>query len=175
MKKILMVGLTVLVCMAFISTGFAQTATEKATKAATDAAKEKGKEVGKDMGEKAKQTVTDKAAEKTAPAPAAPEKKVEKKAAKKAKAHQYTGEVTAIDMAAKSLTVKGKDGDKTFDIAEAKMKAEPKAGDRVKVKFTETDGKLLAGSVTGIKGSKKATEKEAKPADKAAPAPVPAK
>jgi|WetSurMetagenome_2_1015567.scaffolds.fasta_scaffold18663_4 hypothetical protein len=56
MKRFLMIALAVLVSVAFVTTVFAQTATEKATKAATETATEKGKAVG----DKATQTVTGK-------------------------------------------------------------------------------------------------------------------
>ena len=88
----------------------------------------------------------------------APEKKVEKKAAPKGKAQQYRGEVTGMDTAAKTLTVKGKKGDMTFDVTNAKMKAEPKAGDKVMVKYVEKDGKMIASSVI-VKGAKAKTTK----------------
>ena len=72
--------------------------------------------------------------------------------------------------------------DKTFDVTDAKMKSEPKAGDKVMVKYTETDGKMVAIFVVGVKGAKKAvkkaktTEKPAAAPEKAAPAaPAPAK
>jgi hypothetical protein len=112
------------------------------------------------------------APEKAAPAPApAPEKKAETKAAWKGKMHHFWGEVTAMDMAAKTLTVKGKKGDMTFDVTDAKMKGEPKVGDKVMVKYMKKDGKMVAKSVK-MKGAKKA-EKPMAP-EKAAPAPAPA-
>jgi hypothetical protein len=109
-------------------------------------------------------------------------KKVEKKVAPKAKTPQYTGEVTAMDATAKTLTVKGKTDEKTFDVANVKMKKEPKAGDKVTVKYAEKDGKMVAKSVTIEKSAKKAPapkKEEVKPAPApapaAAPAPAPAK
>jgi hypothetical protein len=109
-------------------------------------------------------------------------KKVEKKVAPKAKTPQYTGEVTAMDAAAKTLTIKGKTDEKTFDVANVKMKKEPKAGDKVTVKYVEKDGKMVAKSVTIEKSAKKAPapkKEEVKPAPApapaAAPAPAPAK
>jgi len=95
----------------------------------------------------------------------APEKKIQK----------FAGEVTAMDAAAKTLTVKGKKGDMTFDVTDVKMKAEPKAGDKVMVTYTEKDGKMVAKSVAAVKAPKKAAKKEAKPAEMPAPAPAPAK
>jgi len=150
MKKVLMIVLAVLISVAFVTTVFAQTTTDKAaTKAAGPAA------------EKAV-------------------KAAEKKEAKP-KVHQFSGEVTAIDTAAKTLSVKGKKDEKVFDIADAKMKAEPKTGDKVLVKYTEKDGKNVASSVTVAKKAavkkdvvkKDAVKKDEKPAA-AAPATTPA-
>ncbi len=157
MKRFFVIVLAVLIGVTLTTGVFAQTATEKATKAVTDTAKEKGKA----MGEKAAQAVTDKT--EPAPAPAstsAPDKKAEKKTAKKGKARQFTGEVTAIDMAAKMLTVKNKKGEKTFDLTDATMKKEPKTGDKILVKYTETDGKMIADSVTAKKSVKKTAKKK---------------
>jgi glucose/arabinose dehydrogenase len=145
MKRFLMIVLAVLMGVSLVVTVFAQTTTDKPAKAATDTAKEKA-----------------------APAPAP-----EKKAAVKEKSQKFAGEVTAVDMAAKTLAVKGKKGEMTFDVTNAKMKAEPKAGDKVFVKYTEKDGKMVAKLVAAKKGSKKAAKKDAAPTDKpAAPAPA---
>jgi len=102
-----------------------------------------------------------------------PSKKVVKKAPAKAKAHEYKGEVVAIDAAAKTLTIKGKTDEKTFDVANVKMKKEPKAGDKVLVKYAEKDGKTIAKSVIIQKAGKKAPapKEETKPGPSPAPAP----
>ena len=73
----------------------------------------------------------------------------------------FAGEVTNMDTAAKTMAVKGKKGDMTFDVSGAKMKDEAKAGDKVTVKYTEKDGKKMASSVTmgGAKTTKKTTGK----------------
>ena len=113
------------------------------------------------------------APETAAPAPA-PEKKAETKAAWKGKMHHFWGEVTAMDMAAKTLTVKGKKGDMTFDVTDAKMKGEPKVGDKVMVKYMKKDGKMVAKSVK-MKGAKKAEKPMAPETAAPAPAPAPAK
>lgn len=165
MKKALMIGLVLLLGIAFGTCVFAQSVTEKATKAATDVAQDKAKASGDTLKTKATKAVAEKAAPTPAPTAAAPEKKAEKEVTVKAKSHRFTGEVTAIDMAAKTLTVKGKKGEKTFDVANAKMKVEPKAGDKVRVKYTETDGKMVAKYVS-VKGAKKVMKKKAAPADK---------
>lgn len=93
------------------------------------------------------------AAEKKEAAPA--EKKEAAPAQKKApaKLKQVTGEVTAIDAAAKTLTVKGKAGEvaltaddkTTVKIGkEKKALADVKVGDKATVKYTEMDGKNVA-------------------------------
>ena len=110
--------------------------------------------------------------------------------AKKAVKKQVTGEVTAVDAKANTLTVKGKKGDvmlstddKTTVMAgkDKKTLADVKAGDNVTVHYSEADGKNVAHKVA-IKAApaKKAAKKEkAAPAEKkaapaAAPAPAPA-
>jgi hypothetical protein len=178
MKKVLMIALAVLISVAFVTAVFAQTTTDKA---ATKAAAEKA---AKPAAEKAAGPAAEKAAK---PAAEKAVKAAEKKEAKP-KVHQFTGEVTAIDTAAKTLNVKKGKDEKAFDIANAKMKAEPKAGDKVLVKYTEKDGKNIASSVTVTKKAavkkdevkKDAVKKDEKPATpaapaKAAPAPAPAK
>lgn len=104
-----------------------------------------------------------------------PSKKVVKKTPTKTKAHKYAGEVTVMEAATKTLTIKGKTDEKTFDVAHVKMKNEPKAGDKVMVKYIEKDGKMIAKSLTIQKAIKKAPapKEKAKPAP--APAPAPAK
>lgn len=72
----------------------------------------------------------------------------------KTKGMEFKGEVTNMDMATKMMSVKGKKGDMTFDVSNAKMKVEPTAGDKVKVKYMEKDGKMMA-SWVGIEKAKK--------------------
>jgi Cu/Ag efflux protein CusF len=79
----------------------------------------------------------------------------------KAKAMSFSGEVTNMDMAAKMMTVKGKDKDMTFDVSGAKIMGEMKAGDKVSVKYMEKDGKMMASSVK-MAGGKKMEKKEMK-------------
>jgi len=111
MKRFLLIALAVLVCIAFVTTVFAQGPTDKAHTS---------------------------------------EKKIEKKVvALKVKTTQYTGKAIAMDGAAKTLTVKGKTDEKSFDVANVKMKKEPKVGDKVMVKYTEKDGKMIASSLVG--------------------------
>jgi hypothetical protein len=111
----------------------------------------------------------DKAVEKKAE-PVKAEKKApameEKKAPAKVK--QVTGDVSAVDAKAKTITVKGKKGDVVI-AADDKMMADIKAGDKVVVKYTEADGKNTAKSVKkaaakaekAVKAEK--TEKKAEP------------
>jgi ribosomal 50S subunit-recycling heat shock protein len=161
MKKALTIVLALLISVAFVTTVFAQ-AEKKAAAPAPAAAPEKAK-------------VADKA-------PAPEKAKVEKKAPA-AKVHQFTGEVTAVDAAAKTITVKGKKADMTFDVSGVKGAEDIKVGDKVVVKYTEKDGKMVAKSVKKAAAKKaaapKAEKKEApkaepKAAPKAAPAPAPA-
>ncbi|MBM4145723.1 MAG: hypothetical protein FJ240_05530 [Nitrospira sp.] len=117
------------------------------------------------------------AAEKAA-APAPVEKKAEPAKAEKkapAKVKQVTGDVTAVDAKAKTITVKGKKGDVVIAVDE-KMIADVKAGDKVTAKYTEADGKNTAKSVKKA-AAKKAEEKKAEPVKmekKAEPAAKPA-
>ena len=117
------------------------------------------------------------AAEKAAPAAPAEKKeaapaKAEKKAPAKVK--QVTGEVVAVDAKAKTLTVKGKKADVALSVddkAAAKL-ADVKVGDKVTVKYKETDGKNVATSIVAkkAKAEKKVEKKEAAPAAPAKPA-----
>jgi Cu/Ag efflux protein CusF len=116
------------------------------------------------------------AAEKAATtAPAATEKKAP------AKIKQVTGEITAVDMKANTLTVKGKKGDVTVTCddktsimigKDKKALADLKTGDNVKVKYTEADGKMTAKSVTlktdkmDIRTKKKKAETAVEPVEK---------
>jgi len=96
------------------------------------------------------------------------------------------GKVISADAAAKTIVVavKGKKGDMTFDVANAKfgkdLKLEDlKAGDRVMVGYEEADGKMVAKFVGkpqhhGKKHHKKGA-KETKPAEAAPVTPAPAK
>jgi Cu/Ag efflux protein CusF len=96
------------------------------------------------------------AAEKKEAAPA--QKKEAAPAEKKApaKVKQVTGEVTAVDATAKTLTVKGKAGDVSLTAddktvvkigKEKKALGDIKVGDKVTVKYAEMDGKNVAKSI----------------------------
>ena len=103
----------------------------------------------------------EKAADKKAPAmadkkaPAMEEKKAPAMA-KKATVKQVTGEVAAVDAMAKTITVKAKKGETTVTAddktkvmmgKEKKTIADVKVGDKVTVKYSEADGKMVAKSV----------------------------
>ena len=98
----------------------------------------------------------------------AAEKKAEPVKAAPVKVKQVTGDVTAVDAKAGTITVKGKKGDTTV-ATDAKTKimmgkdvkalADVKVGDKVMVKFSEADGKMTAKSV-----AIKSAEKKAEPA-----------
>jgi uncharacterized protein YxeA len=69
---------------------------------------------------------------------------------------QVTGDITALDAAAKTFTVKGRKGDVALSVddktkitagRETKTLADLKAGDKVTVKYTEIEGKNMAKSV----------------------------
>ena len=121
MKKVLMMALTMIISVVFVTVVFAQapagTSEQKTTTTTTTTTPEK--------------KVTTTTTETT-----------------KSKAMWFRGRVTAMDTAAKMMTVKGEKGDMTFDVSNAKMKGEPKAGDMVRVEYTEKDGKMMASWVT---------------------------
>ena len=99
-------------------------------------------------------------AQATPATPATPEKKAEKKA-EKPKATRFTGEVASVDAKAGTLTVKAKDKEMSFT-APTKALEKVKVGDRVRVSYTEKDGKLSASSVTPAKAEAKAKGMEQK-------------
>lgn len=80
---------------------------------------------------------------------------------KAVKAKQVTGEVAAVDAAAKSITVKGKKADVTMT-ADPKLLADVKVGDKVTAKYTVQDGKNVAKSIK--KAAAKTDAKKAEPA-----------
>jgi ribosomal protein S1 len=103
----------------------------------------------------------------------------ETKAVEKPKIKMVTGEVKAVDTAASTVTVvkklKGKEIETVVTVdsktkimmgKEKKALADVMAGDKVKVKYTEVDGKNVAKSIA-IKAAEKKAE-EAKPAEKPA-------
>jgi ribosomal protein S1 len=110
------------------------------------------------------------AAEKAA-APA-PEKAMEKKAPVKVK--WLSGEVTAVDAAANTITVKGKKAEVTLTAndktsikmgKEKKTLADVKVGEKVSTRYSEVEGKNVAKSIM-LKSEK--AEKKAKKMEKKA-------
>src|SRR5512135_744066 len=89
------------------------------------------------------------------------------------KAMIVSGEVTAVDAAANTLTIKGKKGevmltttDKT-KFAEGKTLADVKVGDKLSAKYSEKDGNMMAWKVMTKKEMKKMKkEKEEKKMEK---------
>lgn len=162
MRKVLMIALAVLIGAAFVSTTFAQQtpAPEKAAPAAEKATKTEK------TGPQEKATAPEKAG------------KIEKSGKAKDKG-TFAGEVTNVNTAEKTISVKDKRGEVTIDVAEAKyaknMKMEDiKVGDQVVVKFETKGGKMAAMHIN--KAVKKAkTEKKETKAEEKAPAPAPAK
>lgn len=77
-------------------------------------------------------------------------------AEKKGVSKHVTGDVTAVDLNAKTITVKGKTGDIVISVddktkitagKEAKTLADIKVGDKVTVNYTEAEGKNTAKSI----------------------------
>jgi preprotein translocase subunit SecF len=69
---------------------------------------------------------------------------------------QVTGDITAVDAKASTVTVKGRSGEVTVDVVDStKIKAgaksmtlqDLKAGEKVKVVYTEADGKNTAKTI----------------------------
>lgn len=92
--------------------------------------------------------------------PPAAEKPAE--AEKKATVKQITGEVVAIDAAAKTITIKGKKAELLLS-ADEKMLKDIKVGDKVVAKYEEKEGKMIAKSL------KKAEAKAEQKADEIKP------
>jgi hypothetical protein len=142
MKRVLLIVLTILISVAFVTTVFAQTSEKTVTTTTTTPEKQK---------------------ETTTTTTTTPEKKVTTTTTTKTKAMTFTGRVTNMDTAAKMVTAKGKKGEMTFDVSSVSMKAEPKTGDIVTVKYMEKDGKMMASSVTMGKAKKtKSTTRKTK-------------
>jgi len=114
-----------------------------------------------------------------APAPAAKEEqKMHKKHHHAKKDGQYVhGEVTAVDAAANTLTIKGKKDEVTLTTDDktkfhkGKTLADVKVGDKLAVKYSEADGKMVAKSIKMKKShhrhhGKKEMKKEEKKEEK---------
>jgi len=106
----------------------------------------------------------------------------EKKAPAKVK--PVSGEVTAVDAMAKTITVKGKQGEVSLVVddktmvkigKEKKSLADVKAGDKATVKYVEMDGKNVAKSIAiSAAPAKKEMKKAAPKAEEKQPAAAPA-
>ena len=84
---------------------------------------------------------------KTAPV----KKKVTKP--KKPKVHKFVGNISAVDTKTGAVSVKGSAGEKSFITQDAAKDALERlaVGDRVRVQYSERDGKLAATSVRRVK------------------------
>jgi hypothetical protein len=95
----------------------------------------------------------------------APQKKTTK--AKKPKVQKFVGNISAIDTKSGAVSVKGSDGEKNFITQDAAKDALERlaVGDRIRVQYTEKDGKLMSSSVRRVKlpqTKNKTTEETAK-------------
>ena len=113
----------------------------------------------------------EKKASPAAPAtPGAPamEKKTEMKS-EKPKTVRMTGEVTSVDAKAGALTVKAKDKETKLNAESSYAKKaleKVKVGDRVRVSYTEKDGKMIASSISGVKSTSKTSGRTTKTEEK---------
>ncbi len=87
------------------------------------------------------------------------------------KAMHVSGEVTAVDAAANTLTISGKKGEVVLTItdktkfAEGKTLVDVKIGDKLSAKYSEKDGKMMAWKVM-TKEEMKEMKKERKKKEK---------
>ena len=78
----------------------------------------------------------------------------DKTSAEKPKTMTVSGEITAVDAKAGTVTVKTKDKDVNLNASSSKAKTalgKVKPGDMIKVTYTEQDGKMNATSVSVVK------------------------
>jgi hypothetical protein len=75
-----------------------------------------------------------------------------------------SGEVTAIDVSAETITILGRKSESTLT-AERQLLADIRIGDRVYVKYTDADGKLTVNSIKPKKKLKSRTGDETKTED----------
>jgi hypothetical protein len=82
----------------------------------------------------------------------APAKKKSTKV-KKAKVHKFVGNISSVDTKTGAVSVKGSAGDKSFMTQDAAKDALERlaVGDRVRVQYSEKDGKLAATSLRRVK------------------------
>jgi hypothetical protein len=67
------------------------------------------------------------------------------------KAMVFSGKVVSVNQAGKAIVVKGKGGEKTFDVSNVTIKSTVKPGQTIHVTYTHKDGKMVASSVSGVK------------------------
>lgn len=91
--------------------------------------------------------------------------------AKKPKVQKFVGEISAVDNKTGAVSVKGTGGEKHFVTQDAAKDAVARlaVGERVRVQFTEKDGKLLASSVRRVKLPQNKTKGSAPAAKAKAP------
>jgi len=135
MKRALMIALAVIVSLAFAGAGIAA----DAAKSTTD---------------------TSKSTPDTSKGPTEGAKSTTDMSPMKAKVKTMTGEVTNVDMSAKTIAVKGKKGEETFDVSNVKNADSVKMGERVTVSYSEQEGKMVAKSVKMAGGKKTAKEEK---------------
>lgn len=82
---------------------------------------------------------------------AQPKKKATK--AKKPKIQKFVGEISAVDNKTGAVSVKGSAGEKNFLTQDAAKDALERlsVGERVRVQYSDKDGKLMASSVRRVK------------------------
>ncbi len=137
MKRALSIAAVSVVAAAFVTSLYAQTSTGK--NAATDSHKAHS---------------------------ASPDKKpvVERAPAgtPKGKQHRFTGTVVAVDTRLKTMVVKGKNEQMTFEVGKAQVKGGVREEDRVTVTYAKKSGNLIASSVVKS-GEEKTGKKQMKP------------
>ena len=111
------------------------------------------------------ETASNKNATKDSAKTAPPKKKTTK--AKKPKVQKFVGNISAVDTKSGAVSVKGASAEKNFVTQDAAKDAVERltVGDRVRVQYSEKDGKLMATSVRRVKlpqTKTKATEESTK-------------
>jgi phage baseplate assembly protein gpV len=61
--------------------------------------------------------------------------------------HSYKGKVVSYDETGHMIVVNGRQGDKTFDVSNAKISGTVRPDENVTVRYTERDGKMTASTV----------------------------
>lgn len=102
---------------------------------------------------------------------AQPKKKATK--TKKPKIQKFVGDISAVDNKTGAMSVKGAAGEKNFITQDAAKDALERlsVGERVRVQYSEKDGKLMATSVRRVKLPQTKTKGNASSAKAKAPAP----